>query len=95
MPRNNRPKRRDQAPRRDRRGHAPVRTTVVKPTGRCYGRLCFATEEIAAEALAEARAYKITTGNTGSMEKRHYECPDCGQYHLSRHDHWADNEEGS
>lgn len=92
MGRKTHPRRRPQA-RRDRPkgGKAPVHTVVVKPSGYCRGKLCFATEEIAAEALEEARRYKIANKKTDRIEKRYYDCDTCGQYHLTLLETWVDH----
>lgn len=54
----------------------------------------FATKEIAAQALAEARAYKEATGNTERIEKRFYRCPACRTYHLTSLETWVERKEG-
>lgn len=81
-----------------RRDPREARTTVVKPIGRCAlptgkTKLMFATEEIAAEALTEARAHKMATGNTGRIEKRYYQCDICNTWHLTSLAEWVEREE--
>lgn len=95
MPRKNRARRsKPQAPRKQVQ-HPRVRTTVVKPVGRCplpHRKYQFATEEIAAEALEQARIYKVANGNTGHLEQRYYLCPECGLYHLTSRKVWVELE---
>lgn len=97
MPRKTHPKRQ---PKRHRREHAmkATATIAVRSLGRFHGKEAFATEEIADEALAQARAYKISRGvdpETGHIERRVYGCPDCGHFHLTALAEWEDRTEGA
>lgn len=110
MPRRNRTPRRKQrrryesqeaVPRSARASSPPMALDkMVLPKGKCFyrskgGKLTFATEADAREALKQAQRKRRPAN--GHVECRYYECPEggCGGFHLTSRESFEDRSKAS